>query len=284
VLKHNFVTVLLAVAAIAYEPQCVAAGKDWYPKATDTCAEFATKMLAPPTTGGKLVTTTKDPAIAKYVSEFNAATGSNDKGGLAMLALLGYCGAHAFVKLGDVTAQAVFAEVQASTAESNANPQNSQPASSAPSQTAELDAWYKQARDFCGADYGCNSVAKKYYDDALACIGGDSVSCGNKERNLSELNRWNSGHRSAQAQAPQNSPQDPMMKCLQDVATQTMDYCRRNGCPDAQILSIVGKGQQMRCGYTAIQSTTPAGPATILTGCSTVANGKGNWITTCTQF
>jgi hypothetical protein len=88
-------------------PEVLAAGQDWYPKASDLCAEYTIKLGKQDPRFGRLVTPTKDPAIAKYVADFNAATGTNDEGGLALLALVGYCNAHAMTKLGDVTAKIV---------------------------------------------------------------------------------------------------------------------------------------------------------------------------------
>ena len=114
---------LSGLLLLSFQVECLAAkaGHDWYPKASDLCAEYVTKMLKP-VAGARLVTPTKDPAIAKYVSDFNAVGSANDKGGLALFALEIYCFAHAATKLGDVTAQAVIEDYEASAAKSNPKP------------------------------------------------------------------------------------------------------------------------------------------------------------------
>ncbi len=114
-------TIGISVLCLVFiQGECLAAqaGHDWYPKANDLCSEYVTKMLKP-VDGARLVTPTKDPAIAKYVSNFNAANGTNDKGGLALLALLNYCMAHGAEKLVDVTAQVVIEDYDSSTKKSD---------------------------------------------------------------------------------------------------------------------------------------------------------------------
>src|SRR5882724_10190344 len=94
-----------SLLCLYFQGQCLAAGQDWYPKASDLCAEYVMKMLKQDARFGRLVTPTKDPAIAKYVADINAANGTNDNGGVALLGLVAYCNRHAATKLGDITAQ-----------------------------------------------------------------------------------------------------------------------------------------------------------------------------------
>src|SRR5438552_7618957 len=103
-LKRLLIAVALLCPWVAL-PEVLAAGQDWYLKASDLCAEYTIKLDKQDPRFGRLVTPARDPAIAKYVADFNVATGTNDEGGLALLALVGYCNAHAMTKLGDVTSK-----------------------------------------------------------------------------------------------------------------------------------------------------------------------------------
>src|SRR5882672_2906828 len=151
---------------LSFQGQCLAAGQDWYPKAGDLCAEYVTKSLKP-APGDRLVTLTKDPAIAKYVSDFNAATGTNDKGGLASIDLLIYCTTHAATKLGDVTAQAVISDLETTAPKSNPTPQTSQPAAPSPSNPEQHELadqwarWLKRGLAYCGTDERCKEIANR---------------------------------------------------------------------------------------------------------------------------
>jgi hypothetical protein len=140
VTKHILMTALLAAAATAYPMHCLAEGQDWYPKATDSCAEFLAQFDKPRATRGKLVTPTKDPVIAKYVLDFNAATGTNDQGAIAFGWLISYCAEHGFKKLGDVKAQDVVTLLNSenAAAPSNARPAEKQKAAQPTSQDAML--------------------------------------------------------------------------------------------------------------------------------------------------
>ena len=139
-IKHILMTALLAAAATTYPMQCLAAGQDWYPKATDSCAEFLAQFDKLRATRGRLVTPTKDPVIAKYVLDFNAATGINDQGAMAFGWLMSYCAEHGFKKLGDVTAQDVVALLNSENAapSTNARPAEEQKAAQPTSQDAMM--------------------------------------------------------------------------------------------------------------------------------------------------
>ncbi len=117
---------------------------------------------------GRLVTPTKDSAIAQYVADFNAATGTNDEGGLALLALVGYCNAHVMTKLGDVTAKIVredFAAKQGSMIQPE------------PAESLTLKAWYEQSLSICASSDECRRMVKKTYDDSVACSVVDRSAC-----------------------------------------------------------------------------------------------------------
>ncbi len=120
---------LFLLCLFCFQKQCLAAGQEWYPKATDSCAEFVTKILNSKKQGDHLVTPTKDPKLARYVSDFDAHyTNVSGKGGEALLSLFTYCGNHAFMKLGDITAQQVISDSETKTVIPNSTPQTSQPA------------------------------------------------------------------------------------------------------------------------------------------------------------
>ena len=174
------VVLLVAISAVAATPE----GKPgWYPRAGDLCAEYVARTTKPEQYGALLTQLAgKDPAIARYIADFNAASGTNDKGAKALSALLAYCDAHATRKLGDVTAQAVIAGVNAGNANSAAQP--------ATADTSGLDAWYRQLVSYCGADNECKRIAKKSYDDAVACGRGDARACGDANNNLLKLGPW----------------------------------------------------------------------------------------------
>jgi hypothetical protein len=171
---------LVATSAFAATPE----GKSgWYPRAGDLCAEYVAKTSKPEQYGALLTQqAARDPAIAKYIAEFNAASGTNDKGAKALAALLTYCDAHATKKIGDVTAQAVIALVNPSNAGSSAQP--------AASEAPGLDAWYRQLIYYCGNDNECKRLSKKAYDDAVACGRGDAAACSEGNNNLQKLDPW----------------------------------------------------------------------------------------------
>lgn len=97
------------------------AGNGWYPRADDLCGEYVAKMRKPEQYG-RPDTPMKDPAIAKYVADFNAANGTNDKGGLGLASLFAYCLSHAAIRLGDVTAAAVLADLRSTQSATSAEP------------------------------------------------------------------------------------------------------------------------------------------------------------------
>jgi hypothetical protein len=171
---------LVAGSTLAAEP---AGRQGWYPKAGDLCAEFVARMSKPEQYGDlQKQLATKDPAIAKYVTDFNAASGTNDKGGAALLALSSYCSAHGMTKLGDVTAQAVNGEANAGKAGSSTQ--------SASVDTSGIDNWYRQTVYYCGADNACTRFAKKSYEDAVSCARGDAKACSEGSNNLLKLRPW----------------------------------------------------------------------------------------------
>lgn len=83
---------------------CFPAQRTWYPKAEDTCAKFLLDRIDK---NAKLITPTKDPAIAKLVTHFKTANRIDEKKGEALVFfdLFAYCNTHALTKLGDISAQ-----------------------------------------------------------------------------------------------------------------------------------------------------------------------------------
>ena len=67
-----------------------------------------------------------------------------------------------------------------------------------PAPFAELNTWYEQARAACADDPEYMRITKQYYDDAFSCIGGDSIACDKREKNLGEIKRWNAEFRAVQ--------------------------------------------------------------------------------------
>lgn len=269
-LKRFLVAVALSCPWVAL-PEASAAGQNWYPRASDLCAEYVIKVSKSDPRFGKLVTPTKDPAIAKYVADFNAATGASDKGGSALIYLVGYCNTHALTKLGDVTAQMVIANDKANQANSPTQP--------APADTSALETWYRQTLNTCpSSDDECRRIAKKIYDDSLACYGGDAKACSNWDNNNKERDRWNAEQRN---RAAQSNPQNALMQCLQDRAMSVLKSCKQKGCTADAAFESIRQVQLAFCGYSAIQPIQSSQP---LTNCFTTPAPGGGWITTCTEF
>jgi hypothetical protein len=68
-----------------------------------------------------------------------------------------------------------------------------------PALTVELNNWHDQSREACAEDAECRRIVKQYFDDALACIEGDAIACGRREKNLGDINRLNAERRNAWA-------------------------------------------------------------------------------------
>ena len=287
----------LAVVALAFPIVALSAAptsnKSWYPQARDLCGEFVSKYLKPEQYG-KLVTPKKDILIAKFIEEYDATAkktalyktsdNTDDQGGEALVVLMLYCGAHAGTMLGAVTAKEAITELNATVAKT-------------PAETSTLDTWLGESKKVCGSNDECKSIARKYYDDAIACEGGNAQACSDKNFDLSEINRVNAQRGSTNAQvAPHAAPQDALMRCLQDAADRIIQSCNQRAASNHVDLSkecpslwkIIRLGQQTRCGYSAIDSDKPIQQSQPVippfTNCTTTPTGGGGSTTRCTQF
>lgn len=174
--------IVVPFVAISAEAAAAEARPGWYPRAGDLCAEYVARTSKPDLYGALLAPQlARDPVIAKYIADYNAASGSSDKGARAMSNLLKYCDAHASKKLGDVTAQEVMTDTTIAVT------RTVQPAAA---DTSGLDAWYRQLVFYCGADNECKRLSKKAYDDAVACARGDAAACNEGGKNLLQLDPW----------------------------------------------------------------------------------------------
>ena len=174
--------IVVPFVAISADAAAADARPGWYPRAGDLCAEYVARTSKPDLYGALLAPQlARDPVIAKFIADYNAASGSSDKGARAMSNLLKYCDTHASKKLGDVTAQ----EVMTDTA-----PAVTRTAQPAAADTSGLDAWYRQLVFYCGADNECKRLSKKAYDDAVACARGDAATCNEGGKNLLKLDPW----------------------------------------------------------------------------------------------
>ena len=142
--------------------------------------------------------------------------------------------------LGAVTAQEAIGELNASVTK-------------APAETSALDAWLVESNKMCGSDGECKRIAKKYFDDAVACNGGNATACSARDPNVSEIDRWNAQRKNLPSQV---APQDALMQCLQDQANRVAQSClKENDCRG--LSRMVRRAQQMNCGYSAIDSDKP---------------------------
>jgi hypothetical protein len=116
--RANLRVRVLALCLPFCQEQCFADGNDWYPKATDSCAQFLAEI---PALGDESKKSQKrkldsanlrrDPSMSKLFSELNASIGGDENSsGYALLALINFCNSHAIIKLGAITSQAVINE------------------------------------------------------------------------------------------------------------------------------------------------------------------------------
>lgn len=259
-IKHIFVTVVLGVAATAYPMQSLAAGQDWYPKATDTCATLLTEI---PRFGGSKplnpAIVWHDPAMSKTVSELNAALGIEDSsGGYALVSLINYCISHGLTKLGDIKTDDVLKEPLSEPIKKlGVDVSAGAPSPSNPEQRELADQWtrwLKQSLDWCGADERCQELANRTFANNLRCTEGDRLACDNTRRDVAEWKQFNTQRTNP---APQTTPQNAMMQCLQDTAAKTAKWCSDTNCDRRYLVQTIGIFQRARCGYSAIEPIQP---------------------------
>lgn len=288
-IKHILMTVLLAAAATAYPMQCLAAGQDWYPKATDSCATLVDHLIVThDSEAWKSAAFWRDPAMSKLVSELNPGQlyliikGADQDESSAQyefvwLLLLRYCDGHRIIKLGDVKPDEVMKEAM-----QMLNAQNADQAAtpSSPQQTelaAQWSRWLTNSLDFCGANERCKEVARRAFANNAACTAGNRPACDERARDIAD---WNA-QRNPQAQAPQAPPQETQMQCLQRVAQFTIKSCTAPNCDPRFLVDRVRLNQQAFCGYSAIEPNPAPAPNANPTNCMTNPDGIGGWITTC---
>ena len=93
-----------------------------------------------------------------------------------------------------------------------------------PAPIAELNAWHEHVVELCANDSDCLRVAKKTYDDALLCIGGDAVACDRRGDNVREIDRWNAGH----FRLPPQRQGETAEQWWARWKAQSLDFCSAN--------------------------------------------------------
>lgn len=251
---------LIGLLYFGYVASCFA-GHSWYPKASDQCAKYVMNMTAVKS-ANMLTTPTKDPVIRKLVDDFNAATGVKDKGGMALLSLLGYCNTHASKKLGDVSASDLVAQVKQSSFED------------------QIEQWYKQSLAACGSKSECVGIVTSYRNHAISCNSGDQQACSDKDRDFADMKQYNSISAGASS-VPQQSQADALQTCLQNTAKAAAQYCSSHNQCDGAVVETVKIMQESQCGYSAIKVPEPT--STPVSHCITSPSYGGGWTTDCTQ-
>jgi len=224
---------------------------EWYPKATDTCGEFVTKALNPRLV---LVTPRRDPAMARFATAFEAATGNTDDNFAFGLMTL-YCNSRAAMPLGAISTQEVLKLVDVEAMKA-ANGQ------AIPATDSALESWYQQTITYCQTNADCERIASSYKNHALGCQRGESQACIDRDRDLADIDAWNAKRRApvGVAQAPA-TPVD-MPACLQAATKRVAEYCKAENrqCPSGMArYYMLRAAQQADCGYSALDS--PATPS-----------------------
>ncbi len=158
------------------------------------------------------------------------------------------------------------------------------PSPSSPEQRELADQWarwLKESLDYCGANERCKNVVNRSFANNFQCAQGDHLACDERARDVAD---WSS-QRNVQPQAPQASPQDTLLKCLQNTAARVVTSCRNTGCDTSLLYDIIGEAQKMYCGYSAIEPirapTLGPNPTPNPTTCFTDPTPSGGWSTTC---
>ena len=258
---------------LAVLSQCAFAEAGWYPRGTDMCAQYVVNATQHGT-GKKLVTPTKDPAIARYVHDFNGATGTKDKGGLALVSLLVYCTSHGGKRLSEVSAGEVIAEVRA--AENRSSKSSS--ATNTDDTQVQWQNWYKQGVSACGSDAQCSAMVTKTYEDGVQCAQGNSEACSRAAQNTQNVSSWDTQHPGSATTRP---AENSMVECLQNAVRSAVASCA--GCAGDVLFEVARKLQQASCGYSALEPiATPSNTGS--TTCRTTPVPGGGWTTTCSQY
>lgn len=216
------------------------AGQTWYPKASDRCATYVLETVS--RDGGKLVTPTKDVAIGKLINDFNTATGIHDEGGMALIYLLGYCNTHGVKNLGDVSLDDLMTDYKQTEFKN------------------KIEKWYQQTLAFCESNVECVGIATNSRNHAISCAARDQQACSDKDRDMVDMNQFNSRLANSSLTSSQSSTNNSQ-SCLQNTAKFVADMCANSDqCSGGNFLPILKTVQEGWCGYSAIkipQSTTP---------------------------
>jgi hypothetical protein len=87
---------------------CFAAQPTWYRDPNEICAEYVAKNFGQKSKDPAPSPLKRDPTIEKYIAEFNAASGTEDQGGNALLAIDAYCLSNGGKKIRDIKAREVI--------------------------------------------------------------------------------------------------------------------------------------------------------------------------------
>ncbi len=261
-------TQVLVCFCFAFYGTCLAAGNEWYPKASDTCESFSTEFKAHSPIVDKHPELWRDKTISKlksalYASDVRAAEEKTEElRSLDTLILLAmYCDSHGTIRLRDIRAADIFASFKGGAVRSNDY------------KTAED--WYNDTIGKCGSDNECIRIATSYRNHARTCyMQADQQACTDVERDRKD---WAARGSSAAT----STPKDAMMQCLQDAAVKTVATCRETNCDKSLLYDMVGYTQKALCGYSAIEPIQSRALNLIPTQCNTNPTSGGGWITSC---
>ena len=171
--------VLAFVLLFSYE--AIAGGEgmvkrqDWEPTASDLCSDYSEHFIHGNFDGE--LPQIASPAIANYVSTFNAYLDLQGDTGAALVSLFNYCLNHPALKLGDVTAEDVLKSMSSGFPKVQYQ--------------LELEEWFKSAVSVCGSDSGCIRTTTSYRNHARDCGLGVQQACIDRDRDLQDMNTWN---------------------------------------------------------------------------------------------
>jgi hypothetical protein len=215
----------------------------WYPHADELCSEYSANAFRGNSAGGQPNPVAGDPAIDRFISEFDAVNGPVNVtrgGGLALIALRDYCDAHPSMIIGEITAQDVLADAKAR----GAGPATRFQLPRLPTAFTASPGSSEQPLIRCLQDTAshiteeCKGVA--CHPDSLAF-------------SITWAQRAYCGYTITLGALPKPVPPEPLLKCLQEAAGRATASCKEARCPAEEILFIVGYSQQARCAYTALR-------------------------------
>jgi hypothetical protein len=246
---------LLVFGSLALASSARGQSTDWYPQSGDSCQAYVAKALDQ---NRKLISPRKDPAIDRWLSEFESKTGvSDEQFGLGMLML--YCNDHPTLSLGQVPVEDVAKMV-----DRDAVQRQSEAEAATRKQDQALNTWYQGALQACGTNTACSTVVTSALNHGHACNHGDQQACIDQQRDRSDIDQLN-------AKGSQDASQGDLQSCLQESNRWVSSYCRDNQgkCPQGVALLYMQRAaQQSRCGFSGIDAPgTPGVDAACLNIC-----------------